>query len=98
MIYLTDSFVFTPDYCVNFKAMSYELTSFNRKGADRSHLATLGLRLHGVIYRPNSFVLVLRYCANLKTIGYESTSLNKIVADKSHRVVIAYFYWRCHIV
>ena len=72
---------------MNFQAMRYESTSFNRIVVDKSH--PVRLQLHGAIYRPNCFVLMLRYCANLKAIRYESTSLNRIVADISHSVFVA---------
>ena len=36
-IYRPDSFVFTLRYCANLKAIRYELTSFNRIVADKSH-------------------------------------------------------------
>ena len=64
-------------YCVNFKTIRYESTTFNRIVADKSN--RVRLRLHGA----------LRYRANLKATIYESTSLNRIVADKSHRVIVA---------
>ena len=33
---LTDSFVFTPGHCVNFRMMRYESTGFNRIIVDKS--------------------------------------------------------------
>ena len=40
-ICLTDSVVFTPSYCVNFKEIRDESTSFNRIVVDKSHRATI---------------------------------------------------------
>ena len=40
---LTDSFVFTPGHCVNFRMMRYESTGFNRIIVDNLRPATLAL-------------------------------------------------------
>ena len=80
----TDSFVFTLGHCVNFKAMRYESTSFNRIVADKSHLVKPGL--HNAICLTDYFVFALGHCVNFKAMRYVSTGFNRIVADKLHLV------------
>ena len=43
-ICLADSFKFTLSHCLNFKAMTFESTGFNRIVADKSHDVTLAQR------------------------------------------------------
>ena len=38
---LTDSFVFTPGHCINFKAVRYDSTSFNKSIGDKLYDVTL---------------------------------------------------------
>ena len=63
-ICLMDSFVFTLDHCVNFKAMGYESASLNRIVADKSYRIKLGL--HDAICLTDSSVFTLDHCMNLK--------------------------------
>ena len=49
---------------MNFKAMRYEPTSFNRIVADKSHGVKLGL--HDTICLTDCFVLTLGHCVILK--------------------------------
>ena len=42
-VYLTDSFVFTIDHCVNFTAVGYESISFNRIKGEKSRRVILNL-------------------------------------------------------
>ena len=72
---------------MNFKAMRYEPTSFNRIIADKSH--GVKLRLHDTICLTDCFVLTLGHCVNFKAMRYEPTSLNRIVVDKLHCVTLA---------
>ena len=65
---------------MNFKAISYESTSFSRTVVDKLHPIKLGS--HGVLCLTDSFVLTQDHCVNFEAIRYESTSFNRIVADK----------------
>ena len=73
---------------MNFKAMRYGSTIFNRNVTDKSH--RVKPELHDIICLTNSFVFTQALFLSLKPMGFESASLNRVLADKSHHVTLAY--------
>ena len=68
-ICLTNSFVFTPGHCMNFKEMRYESESLNRVLADKS--LWIRLVLDGVLCLADSFELTIYNCTRLKAFRHE---------------------------
>ena len=75
-------------HCLNFKAMRFESTCFNRIVSDKLHRVTLVL--HAYDCRTVFFVFTLGHCVNFKTTRYEPTSFIGIVTDKFHCCVIMF--------